>query len=133
MKNTTSTQVMQQQIAKVIGKHVYGNLNGIEMKSLTDLNALTKLVVDSAKAGNLHILELITKKFSDVNGIPGGISVIALIEESHIALHTWPESLYATLDIYSCGANTYPDIAFKYIVSKLNPKKVKSWSADRGN
>ncbi|MEM3020570.1 MAG: adenosylmethionine decarboxylase, partial [Candidatus Micrarchaeaceae archaeon] len=108
MKNTTSTQVMQQQIAKVIGKHVYGNLNGIEMKSLTDLNALTKLVVDSAKAGNLHILELITKKFSDVNGIPGGISVIALIEESHIALHTWPESLYATLDIYSCGANTYP-------------------------
>ncbi|EQD51160.1 S-adenosylmethionine decarboxylase proenzyme [mine drainage metagenome] len=132
MKNTTSTQAMQQ-IVKVIGKHVYGNLYGIELKNLTDLSALTKLVVDSAKAGNLHILELITKKFSDINGIPGGISVIALIEESHIALHTWPESLYATLDIYSCGSATYPDIAFKHIVSKLNPKKVKSWTADRGN
>ncbi len=132
MKDTISTQAMQQ-IVKVIGKHVYGNLSGIEIKNLTNLSALTKLVVNSAKEGNLHIIELITKKFSDINGIPGGVSVIALIEESHIALHTWPESMYATLDIYSCGANTYPDIAFNYIVSRLGPKKVKVWSADRGN
>jgi S-adenosylmethionine decarboxylase len=127
------SQAVEKQLPKVEGKHIYGNLYGIEVSKLSDLDWLVKVVVDGAKEGNLHILELLTRKFSDINGIPGGVSVIAIIQESHIALHTWPESEYATLDVYSCGSESKPEATFKYVVSKLNPQKVKSWYADRGN
>ena len=74
---------------------------------------------------------MITKKFNSYNEYDGGVSIIALIEESHIALHTWPESMYATLDIYSCGEESNPDAAFSYIVNKLKPKSVTSSFIDR--
>jgi S-adenosylmethionine decarboxylase len=131
MKNTYPA--LQKQIPKIISKHVYGNLYKVNLQLLSDLQFLTKMVVESARLGNLHIVELATKKFGDVNGIPGGVSIIAILEESHIALHTWPESEYATLDIYSCGHESNPEAAFRYIVSKLNPKKQRVWHADRGN
>ena len=63
----------------------------------------------------------------------GGVSLIALIEESHISLHTWPESKYATLDIYSCGEQSDPTLAFEYIVSVLKPKVYNVYNIDRSN
>ncbi len=120
------------EMPEVIGKHVYGNLDMVDPKLISNLNALIKIVVESAKIGNLHIIEMITKKFNPYNGFDGGVSIIALIEESHIALHTWPESMYATLDIYSCGKESNPDAAFNYIIGKLKPKKVTSNFIDRG-
>ncbi|ASI13940.1 S-adenosylmethionine decarboxylase [Candidatus Mancarchaeum acidiphilum] len=120
------------EMPEVIGKHVYGNLDMVDPKLISNLNALIKIVVESTKIGNLHIIEMITKKFNPYNGFDGGVSIIALIEESHIALHTWPESMYATLDIYSCGEESNPDAAFNYIVSKLKPKKIVSNFVDRG-
>jgi arginine decarboxylase (EC 4.1.1.19) len=97
------------------------------------LDFLKKTVVDSAVKGNLHIIEMVAKKFAPYNDIDGGVSIIALIEESHIALHTWPESNYATLDIYSCGEKSSPEIAFKYIVGRIKPKTYKIFNADRSN
>ncbi|MCL5404626.1 MAG: adenosylmethionine decarboxylase [Candidatus Marsarchaeota archaeon] len=133
MAKIAETQIVQRQRPRIVGKHVYGNMYEVEERFTANLDFLTKLVVDSAKIGNMHIIELLTKKFSAYNGIPGGVSVIALIEESHIALHTWPESSYATLDIYSCGEASNPELAFKYILSKLKPKSHKMFNADRSN
>lgn len=120
-------------VKKVIGKQVYGNLDMVNPKLISDLNNLMRIVIKSAEIGNLHIIDMITKKFDAYNGIDGGVSIIALIEESHIALHTWPESMYATLDIYSCGEASDPKAAFDYIVSKLKPKHVSMNAANRSS
>ncbi|MCL4363160.1 adenosylmethionine decarboxylase [Candidatus Marsarchaeota archaeon] len=133
MKNVAGVQSLQKQIPRIIGKHVYGNLYDIDEKQIADLDFLKKTVVDSAVKGNLHIIEMVAKKFAPYNDIDGGVSIIALIEESHIALHTWPESNYATLDIYSCGEKSSPEIAFKYIVGRIKPKTYKIFNADRSN
>ena len=133
MAKIAGTQILQKQVPRIIGKHVYGNMYELDERYIANLDYLTKLVVDSAKIGNMHIVELVTKKFSPYNGIEGGVSVIALIEESHIALHTWPESSYATLDIYSCGEASNPEVAFRYIISKIKPKRYKMFNADRSN
>ncbi len=133
MAKIAETQIVQRQCPKIIGKHIYGNMYDVEERYTANIDFLTKLVVDAARIGNMHIIEMITKKFPPYNGIDGGVSVIALIEESHIALHTWPESAYATLDIYSCGESSNPEVAFKYILSKLKPKNYKEFNADRSN
>ena len=42
----------------------------------------------------------------------GGVSGVAVLAESHISIHTWPERDYAALDIFMCG-DTQPEKAIK--------------------
>lgn len=60
-----------------------------------------------------------------------GVSVVAIVLESHITIHTWPEYEFATVDVYSCGAHTKPEESFKYIINKLKPGRVFIGKADR--
>ncbi|MEM0086937.1 MAG: adenosylmethionine decarboxylase [Candidatus Micrarchaeaceae archaeon] len=125
---------VQESYGRVVGKHVYGNLYGIDNRILTDMAALEAATIKAAELGNMHIVSIMKKQFK-IQGSPnnGGVSIIALIKESHIALHTWPESAYATIDIYSCGAQTNPDASFMYFVGVMKPKSYKKYFADRSS
>lgn len=133
-KRSVLGRTTEKNIVKIVGKHVFGNLYDIEEKYLKDLQFLKTTMIEAAKIGNLHIIELIEKQFNAMNSPDlGGVSLIALIEESHISLHTWPESRYATLDIYSCGLQSDPDAAFKHIIYTLKPKSYSLYNVDRSN
>lgn len=119
-----------QQERQIVGKHVYGNLYGCDVSQISDESALKNLVIDAAKKANMTIWDTVAWKFG---GPKGGVSVIALILESHIAIHTWNEFQYATVDVFTCGDKSDPKKAFQYIVSKLNPKSVTEHFADRSS
>jgi len=53
-------------------------------------------------------MKLVEMKSWKFGGKKGGVSVIALVEESHIAVHTWLEYNYATVDVYTCGEHSDP-------------------------
>jgi len=119
---------------RVIGRHVYGNMYGIDPKLLVDAKKLEQIVLEAAAVGKMHIIEVMKYQFSNkATADYGGVSIIALIAESHIALHTWPESNYATLDIYSCGDDTDPKAAFSYFLSAMKPNSYKQYYADRSS
>jgi len=115
----------------VIGKHVFGEFYFDNPSKLTDLELIKNIVIGAAKVGNMHIVNISSFRFEGDHGTNGGVSVMAIILESHIAIHTWPEENYATVDIYSCGANSDPHKAFDYIVSVLKPIKYTKNYADR--
>ncbi len=111
---------------RVVGRHVYGNLYECEaVDLLKDEGALRNIVVEAAHVGNMTLLDVKSWKIGE------GVSVVAVILESHITIHTWPEYRFATVDVYSCGKHTDPQRAFQYIVSKLRPKHVEMGAADR--
>ncbi|MEM4632720.1 MAG: adenosylmethionine decarboxylase, partial [Pyrobaculum sp.] len=95
MQAATQTQT------PVVGKHVYGELYEIDEKLLEDEQRLRKIVIEAAHIANMHIVEVNSWKFK--GGDKEGVSVIALVLESHIAIHTWPVYKYATVDVYTCG------------------------------
>ncbi len=133
-KKNKKLSLFETNLVPVLGKHVFGNLYDIEDSVLKDLAYLKESIIEAARAGNLHIIDILEKQFNTINSPDlGGVSIIALIVESHISLHTWPESRYATVDIYSCGNDSNPSLAFDYIVSMLKPKSYKVFSADRSN
>ena len=51
-----------------------------------------------------------------------GISGVAVLAESHISVHTWPERDYIAFDIFMCG-DTNPQAAAAYLIKNLKPKK----------
>ena len=114
----------------IVGKHVYGNLYGIDEEIAFNEAKLRDIVRRAVELSNTKLIELKSWKFG---GKKGGISVIALVEESHIALHTWVEYRYATVDVYTCGEHSDPWRAFNYIVSELKPKYYTVNYADRSS
>ncbi|MGC8538950.1 MAG: adenosylmethionine decarboxylase [Candidatus Micrarchaeia archaeon] len=112
---------------EVTGKHLFGNLYGIDENLLKDSQRLEAIVNKAVEIGKMTLVSINTWDYGDGNGV----SVVAIIKESHIALHTWPEGNYATLDVYTCGSNADPYGAFDYILKELKPEKYEKSFADR--
>lgn len=68
----------------------------------------------AAKLANAKVLNLISNKFE-----PQGVTAIALLAESHLSIHTWPEARYSAVDIFTCGQNMKPDKSCKYLIESL--------------
>ena len=65
---------------------------------LDDASRLERAFRDCATACGARILHLHTHRFS-----PQGLSGVAVLAESHITAHTWPEIGYGAFDIFMCG------------------------------
>ena len=115
---------------QIVGKHVYGNLYDCDPKILSDEEFLRWMVVEAARISKCHLYEVKSWKFG---GEKGGVSVIALVTESHIAVHTWIEYQYATVDVYTCGSKSDPEAAFDFIVSQLKPRDYTKHFSDRSS
>ena len=112
--------------ARVVGHHVYGNLVGCRNReALRNPELLENIVREAAEIGNMTVLDVKSWKIGD------GVSVVAVILESHITIHTWPEYEFATVDVYSCGSHTNPYAAFNYIIKVLEPERVETGHFDR--
>ena len=78
------------------GVHLIIDLHGA--KGLNDIDLIDRTLrrcVDAAKATLLHIH---LHHFH-----PNGVSGVAVLAESHISIHTWPDQGYAALDVFMCG------------------------------
>ena len=53
----------------------------------------------------------------------GGVTGVAVLAESHISIHSWPERNYAALDIFMCG-QTNPRAAIDVLKEAFSPRKV---------
>ena len=56
-------------------------------------------LIDAVKAAGATLLHIHLHTFSE----GGGISGVAVLAESHISVHTWPEKGYAAFDVFMCG------------------------------
>lgn len=69
----------------------------VDSALLNDADELQKLLRNVTELAGLHSLESVAHQFS-----PQGISAALLLSESHIAIHTWPESGVAYIAMTTC-------------------------------
>ena len=99
-------------------KHFLLELYRCDCEKLNDESFLRCALNRSAKLAKATILNLISNKFE-----PQGVTAIALLAESHISIHTWPESNYSAVDIFTCGQNMMPELASQYLIESLMAKE----------
>ena len=63
---------------------------------------------------------------------PQGLSCVVLLAESHISIHTWPESGYAALDVFTCGSKKQGQLIVDTIVAEFKPGKYSVQYIQRG-
>ena len=95
-------------------KHLLLELYRCDYEKLNDESFLRCTINNAAKLANASVLNLISNKFE-----PQGVTAIALLAESHLSIHTWPESNYSAVDIFTCGENMKPNMACKYLIETL--------------
>ena len=102
--------------AKLIhdSNHLLLELYGCDYEKLNDESFLRCTLNRAAKLAKATVLHLISNKFE-----PQGVTAIALLAESHISIHTWPESKYSAVDIFTCGQNMMPEQASQYLIKSL--------------
>ena len=61
----------------------------------------------------------------------GGISGVAVLAESHISVHTWPERDYAAFDVFMCG-DAKPENAIPVLKRAFFPKRLEVYEELRG-
>ena len=81
--------------------------SGCDAATLTDARALAALFEDLVVSLKLTVLG--TPMWHTFGG-PGGVTGLAMLSESHLAIHTFPENRYAALSIYSCSTRLEPGI-----------------------
>lgn len=66
---------------------------------VTEVDQLTDLAIDAVHAGGGHVLDTSHVIFPN-----GAITLVLILAESHLSIHTWPEENLIALDLFSCGA-----------------------------
>ncbi len=107
------------------GRHLIADLHGCGQLDVPAL--IEPLLAEAARAADATLLETRLHTF----GAGAGITV-AMLAESHISIHTWPEHGYAALDFFLCGARHNLDAALAVIVGGLRPTKVQQHEFARG-
>ncbi|MDF2815840.1 MAG: S-adenosylmethionine decarboxylase [Paenibacillus sp.] len=109
------------------GRHVAVDTWGADFDKLNSAEWLQAQMVEAAEVCGATVLSVQSKQFE-----PQGATVLVLLSESHISIHTYPEKGFAALDCYTCGETVDPQAAIDYLVSVLKPEKTYAKKLIRG-
>jgi spermidine synthase len=108
-----------------VGRHTICEL--WDARHLDSVDVVERALRDAAAAGNCTLLQTYVHQFA-----PHGVSGIAVIAESHVALHTWPEYGYCAADIFTCGDTANLDAMVETLRAAFDAERVDSRTLTRG-
>ncbi|MFD2670513.1 adenosylmethionine decarboxylase [Marinicrinis sediminis] len=109
------------------GRHVAVDTWGVQFEKLNDAEWLEAQMVEAAEASGATVLSVQGKQFE-----PQGATVLVLLSESHLSIHTYPEKGFAAIDCYTCGETVDPQIAIDSLIAVLQPDRVYAKKLVRG-
>ncbi len=97
-----------------LGRHLVVEYFECDPERINDVPTIEHAMVEAAEEAGATIINSTFHHFS-----PFGVSGVVVIQESHLAIHTWPEYGYASVDIYTCGQSVDPWKAYKLLKEKF--------------
>ena len=98
------------------GVHLIIDLH--EARGLNDIDLIDRTLRRCVEAAGATLLHLHLHHFQ-----PNGVSGVAVLAESHISIHTWPDADYAALDVFMCGSAD-PDRCIPVLREAFSAKRV---------
>ena len=107
-------------------KHILFTLKGCPFDLLDDKEFIRMVLFRASKECKSTLLDLTVHKFE-----PQGVTGIAMLAESHLSIHTWPERDYAALDVFMCG-QVSPAAAVPVLRKAFQPTSLQVKNYKRG-
>ena len=96
-------------------------------RHLDDVRHIERAMRRAVEVSGATLLHIHLHRFGDGGGVTG----VAVLAESHISVHTWPERGFAAFDVFMCGG-CRPDLAAEVLRSALEPARTEMSVERRG-
>jgi spermidine synthase len=110
-----------------LGRHILVEYFGCPADVLNDVPYIEESMVAAAREADATVINATFHHFS-----PFGVSGVVVIQESHLAIHTWPEYGYAAVDLFTCGDTVDPWIAYRALLKSFQAASGSSIEMLRG-
>ncbi len=111
-----------------LGKHVILEMWGCCKDTIDNVEVVKEILVKATESVKATLVDVVCHRFS-----PHGVTGVAILAESHIAVHTWPEHGYAAADIFICGSSINPRNAAIYMTEAFCAKETSFLELKRGD
>src|ERR671916_2606541 len=109
------------------GTHLIAELAECNPEALNNEEFLREKLRKAAQIAGATVLSVHSHKFTSA-----GVTAFALLAESHISIHTWPELGYAAVDAFTCGQSMRTQLAIESVAHALDSKNTKVITVKRG-
>ena len=109
-----------------LGRHVIIELWGCG-DVINDAALVENAMRNAVQAANATLLNIFVHEFS-----PQGVTGVAVLAESHLSIHTWPEYGYVAADVFTCGSTTKPNEAAEVLRIAFEATTSSVYELDRG-
>ncbi len=110
-----------------LGNHILVEFMNCDPHIMNDVAAIERDMVAAAVKAGATVINSTFHHFS-----PYGVSGVVVIQESHLAIHTWPEYGYAAVDLFTCGdMNAW--ISFDFLKEAFKSKSYSAIEMRRGS
>lgn len=113
-------------MSHALGNHILVEFMGCDPHVMNDVSSIERDMVGAAQKAGATVINSTFHHFS-----PYGVSGVVVIQESHLAIHTWPEYGYAAVDLFTCGEMD-AWISFDYLKEKFGAKQYSALEMKRG-
>lgn len=118
---------MAREIGAFAGRHVLAELRSIDPKLLDDPAFLRTALRTAVTEAGATVHEVVAHRFE-----PQGVTVLALLAESHASVHTYPEIGALFADVFTCGDQADPVLAVHLLAAALGTTAVELSVVERG-
>ncbi len=111
-----------------LGRHILVEFLGCNPDIMNDVSKIEAAMVNAAESSGATVINSSFHHFS-----PYGVSGVVVIQESHLAIHTWPEYQYAAVDLFTCGDTVDPWISFDFLKDVYGASNYSALEMNRGS
>lgn len=113
-------------MSNALGNHILVEFMGCDPHIMNDVSSIERDMVGAAQKAGATVINSTFHHFS-----PYGVSGVVVIQESHLAIHTWPEYGYAAVDLFTCGEMD-AWISFDFLKECFGAKQYSAIEMKRG-
>lgn len=114
-------------MSTALGNHILVEFMNCDPHIMNDVAAIERDMVGAAQKAGATVINSTFHHFS-----PYGVSGVVVIQESHLAIHTWPEYGYAAVDLFTCGEMD-AWISFDFLKECFGAKSYSALEMKRGS
>ncbi len=111
-----------------LGRHILVEFFGCTPEIMNQVSTIENSMVSAAETAGATVINSTFHHFS-----PYGVSGVVVIQESHLAIHTWPEYQYAAVDLFTCGDEVNPWKSFDYLKKAFEATSYSALEMRRGS
>ncbi len=110
------------------GRHCMIELWGCPARAIDDPQTVREAMLAAIAASKSTLLSECAHRFA-----PQGVTIVGLLAESHISIHTWPEHGYVAADVFTCGEHGEPEAACLELARVLGATRHELRTIERGH